>query len=133
MSALLGRTATIRLGTDAPGSEIKGLQSWSTDAPETIDVTVAGDTHRKSAVGLLSGQITAELIVDSDDTALVTAVTNGFAGTPTNCYFRIDGESSEPDIAWSALVMSSLSTGGPADAAKRTLTFHRQSSLTIGS
>lgn len=133
MSAKLGRKATIRLGTDSAGSEIKGLVSWSTDAPETIDVTVAGDTHRRSAVGLLAGTITAEVILDGDDTALAAALTAGFAGTTTDTYFRIDGESSEPDFAWECLVMGSLSTGGPADAARRTITFHRQADIELGS
>ena len=135
MAAVTGRAASIRLVTDSVGNAIKGLISWSTDAPATIDVTVAGnDGFTKQAVGLKSGTITAELIVDADDTNLVAALADGFEGVVTTCYFRVnDPETIDAgatpvaaDYAWDAYVVGSLTTGGPGDTAKRTITFYRQ-------
>jgi hypothetical protein len=138
MAAVTGRAASIRLVTDNVANAIVGLVSWSTDAPATIDVTTAGnDGFTKQAIGLKSGTITAEVIIDADDTNLVTALSNGFEGVTTDCYFRInDPETIDPtatpvtaDYAWSAYVVGTLTTSGPGDAARRTITFYRQDDL----
>lgn len=131
MSVVTGRNAVIKIGTSTDAASaadvLTGLQNWSIDAPDTIDVTVAGNAHKRMIAGLQAGMITAETI-DDDDAALATAVTSGLANTASNVYFYSDGGTT-PDYSWRAIVTSNFNTSGPNDAAKRTVTFYRQADV----
>jgi hypothetical protein len=132
MSVIVGRNATIAVGAAGAAASacygVNGLQSWSIDAPDSIDVTVAGNTHKKMILGLGAGMITAELIVDSDDAQsnrIADLLVDSFNGTACNAYFSSDGGTTW-DYSWRVLVSANFNTGGPNDAAKRTVTFYRQ-------
>ncbi|CAB4172772.1 hypothetical protein UFOVP1476_42 [uncultured Caudovirales phage] len=128
MAVTVGRNAVIKIGAnsgdDTGAIALTGLVSWTVDAPDTIDVTVAGNDHKKMIVGLQAGMITAEVIADGDAT-LATAITNGLSGTTMNCYFYADGGTT-PVYAWESFVTGSFQTGGPNAESRRTITFYRQ-------
>lgn len=128
----LGADAVIKIGSwhatvpvaASSATKLSGLTSWSTEAPATIDVTVSGDSHSRSIVGLRSGTISAE-IIDDGQAILATALTNGLDNKPSYCYFYLDGGTT-PVASWYAIVSGTLSSGGPGAATTRQLTFHRQ-------
>jgi hypothetical protein len=128
MAVTVGRDAVIKIGPNDEGpasaTTLTGLVSWTIDAPDSIDVTVAGNAHKKMIVGLQAGMITAEVIADADAT-LAAALTDGLAGDTLNCYFYDDGGTT-PVYAWECLVTGSFQTGGPNAEARRTITFYRQ-------
>jgi hypothetical protein len=133
MSVTVGRNAVIKIGTIAGSPQdasqataMTGLVSFSYDAPDTIDVTVAGLDHKKMITGLKPGVVTAEVIEDGDGLlagALVAGLTNG----ARNVYFYDDGGITPIDgMSWRAIVTADYKTGGPNDAAKRTVKFYCQ-------
>ena len=128
MAVTVGRNAVIKIGPNDEGpagaTSLTGLVSWTVDAPDTIDVTVAGNDHKKMIVGLQAGMITAEVIADGDAT-LAAAITDGLSGTTVNCYFYADGGTT-PVYAWESFVTGSFQTGGPNAESRRTITFYRQ-------
>jgi hypothetical protein len=132
---VVGRNALIKIGgtsaTTITAEPIVGLQSWSVDAPDTIDVTVAGSGHKRMIVGLQPGMITAEVIEDIDDDALALRLSESLAGNASNVFFSSDAGATW-DYMWRALVTANYNTGGPNDVAKRTITFYRQENVTDG-